>query len=122
MSEVLRLFQEGIDPQKDGQTFQGTLQKHRNVLSTTEFIFQNYGFPVGIDTLLDEVGIDVAAHVAENSQSVFGERFKDGNPEMLKTMVEKGMQGRKSGKGCFINTKKREREVLITVARLDQST
>ncbi len=79
---------------------------------------------MGIATLLDEVGIDVAAHVAENSQSVFGERFKGGNPEMLKTMVEKGMKGRKSGKGCFIYAKKKgEREVcLITVARLDQST
>ena len=95
MSEVLRMLQEGVDPKKMDKLSKG------------------YGFPVGIATLLDEVGIDVAAHVAENSQSVFGERFKGGNPEMLKAMVDKGMMGRKSGKGCYIYSKQKkgEREV-----------
>ena len=68
----------------------------------TQNYFQGYGFPVGVAALIDEVGIDVAAHVAEDLGKAFGERFAGGNPEVLKTLVEKGMKGRKSGKGCYV--------------------
>merc|ERR1712062_609117 len=84
LSEVIRLLQEGVDPKKLDKLSKGS------------------GFPVGIATLIDEVGIDVAAHVAEDLGKAFGERLGGGNPEVLKGLVDANMMGRKSKKGMFV--------------------
>lgn len=65
---------------------------------------QDFGFPVGPVTLMDEVGIDVGAHIQAGA---LGQFFKERGGEKVKLsdgfkrMAAVGYKGRKNGKGFY---------------------
>ncbi|MGF1510533.1 MAG: fatty acid oxidation complex subunit alpha FadJ [Myxococcota bacterium] len=72
------------------------------------------GFPVGPVTLLDEIGIDVAAKVGRIAEEAFGGRLHA--PSSLERLVEDGRTGRKSKKGFYCyGPQRKKKEVDPTV-------
>jgi len=58
-----------------------------------------WGFPVGPFALLDEVGLDVAAHAGRTMAEAFSDRIE--TPEVFAKMLADGRLGRKAGKGFY---------------------
>lgn len=54
---------------------------------------RGFGFPMGMVTLLDEIGIDVAFHVQETVRKIYSSRLGGGNEKVLISMLEKGFKG-----------------------------
>merc|ERR1711970_178099 len=96
LKEVLRMFQEGVDPNKI------------NKLSGQA------GFAVGTATLIDEVGVDIAMHAAENigCNPMYGERMNGGNVDFLKKLIEAGAGGKKNKKGVFDYSDKKKKGIV----------
>lgn len=84
MVEAIALLQEGVPAEKLDKTLKA------------------FGFPVGPITLSDEVGIDVATHVAAFMNDKLGNRMDGADPAVMKSMVDAGLLGRKTGKGFFV--------------------
>jgi len=60
----------------------------------------DWGFPVGPLTLLDEVGIDVAAHVGPIMLEAFGDRMQP--PPAMAKLVADNRKGRKNERGLYL--------------------
>lgn len=60
----------------------------------------DFGFPVGPFQLLDEVGIDVAAHVGRITTDAFGERMSV--PDAFRVLVEDRGRGRRNERGFYL--------------------
>ncbi len=63
-------------------------------------VMRKFGFPVGPLTLIDEVGIDVGAHVAEILGKMFAHRGVAPS-DAMKRMSEEDYKGRKNRKGFY---------------------
>lgn len=60
---------------------------------------EGYGFPVGPIKLMDEVGIDVGAHIVENLHHAFGDRVP--LIEGVATVLEDNRMGKKNQRGFY---------------------
>lgn len=58
-----------------------------------------FGMPMGPIRLLDEIGLDVASHVADIMCAGYGQRMA--GPAYAKTLVAAGRKGKKSGAGFY---------------------
>lgn len=66
-----------------------------------------FGLPMGPCRLLDEVGFDVAAHVAKEMSRAFGDRMRPS--AALDTLADLGRLGKKNGRGFYTYSGKEER-------------
>ncbi len=80
--EAARMFDEGGDPR------------------VIDAAMLDFGMPMGPLRLLDEVGLDVAVHVARTLAKAFPDRMAV--PELLEELVKCGDLGRKSKKGFYL--------------------
>ncbi|MFQ5845914.1 MAG: 3-hydroxyacyl-CoA dehydrogenase NAD-binding domain-containing protein, partial [Planctomycetota bacterium] len=82
LGEAGRLFDEGVPPREIDEAM------------------LDFGMPMGPLRLLDEVGLDIAVHVAEHLHDGFGDRMEI--PAILGRMVEAGLWGRKKQAGFYL--------------------
>lgn len=73
----------------------------------------DFGMPMGPMRLLDEIGIDVAAHVARTLQT---------HSDTLSKMVESGALGKKSGKGFYLHGKRTQMNPAVMALRAAAKT
>jgi 3-hydroxyacyl-CoA dehydrogenase/enoyl-CoA hydratase/3-hydroxybutyryl-CoA epimerase len=77
---------------------------------------KQFGFPVGPVALLDEVGIDVGAHVAGVLSDTFEARgAKTSNK--ASELLEEGFKGRKNNKGFYLYGKGKKKELNSDIYR-----
>jgi enoyl-CoA hydratase/long-chain 3-hydroxyacyl-CoA dehydrogenase len=78
------------------------------------------GFPVGLVTLLDEVGMDTGLHIQNYLRPIFGHRLSPHDNTAYAELVSQGHTGRKAGKGFYLydGKKKGDREVNPKVDEL----
>jgi 3-hydroxyacyl-CoA dehydrogenase len=69
---------------------------------------KDFGYPVGPLALVDEVGIDVGAHVAQDLGRVFADRGLEGSGAMP-LLYEAGLHGRKNGRGFYLYPKAKKK-------------
>jgi 3-hydroxyacyl-CoA dehydrogenase / enoyl-CoA hydratase / 3-hydroxybutyryl-CoA epimerase len=80
--EAAAMFEQGGDPEE------------------IDKVMLDFGMPMGPLRLLDEVGLDVALHVARTLAAAFPDRMEI--PKVVEKLVEDGHTGRKGGSGFYV--------------------
>jgi len=80
----------------------------------------DFGMPMGPLRLIDEVGVDVANHVAETIATHFSPRLRA--PEVLPKMLQAGLLGRKSNQGFYTHAKGKEPVVNLNIDQFHRDT
>lgn len=75
-----------------------------------------WGWPVGPITLLDEVGLDIAAHAGAATRERLGNRVDA--PPVFERMIEDGRTGRKGGRGFYLYEDGKKQDVDESVYEL----
>ncbi|HEX7601530.1 MAG TPA: fatty acid oxidation complex subunit alpha FadJ [Polyangiaceae bacterium] len=68
-------------------------------IETIDDALVSWGWPIGAIQLLDEVGLDVAAHVGPIMVQAFGSRLTP--PKVMEQLVADDRKGRKNGRGFY---------------------
>lgn len=76
------------------------LLHERAEIDQIDEVMRKFGFPVGPLKLLDEVGIEVAAHVSEDLREFFSDRGFP-NDNRLQLLLKEDYHGRKNGRGFY---------------------
>lgn len=93
LDEAVRLVCEGVSPDR------------------VDKVIEDFGMPMGPLELLDQVGIDVAAHVAKSLAALSPQPSP--TPERLAQMAQAGDLGRKSGRGFYTYKKGRKSAAVV---------
>jgi 3-hydroxyacyl-CoA dehydrogenase/enoyl-CoA hydratase/3-hydroxybutyryl-CoA epimerase len=75
-------------------------------VATLDEVMLEFGMPMGPMRLMDEVGLDVALHVAETLAAAYRDRMKV--PGCLRKVISAGLLGRKNGRGFYLHDKSSE--------------
>ncbi|KAA3609539.1 MAG: hypothetical protein DWQ01_09415 [Planctomycetota bacterium] len=106
LDEAIRLFQGGADPVH------------------VDKLMVNFGMPMGPFTLLDEIGLDIAAHAGQSLFEAYGERMTPSDG--IGTMVKPERLGKKTGRGFYDHPKgkgkKAKPEICSDLAQFQSGT
>lgn len=72
---------------------------------------RDWGFPIGPLALLDEVGLDVANHIADGALGTLFEKRGIKKDQTIKKITQAKLYGRKSGEGFYSYPKKGKKSV-----------
>lgn len=85
LDEAVRLVEQGADP------------------AIVDAALVDFGMPMGPLELIDEVGLDIAAHAAASLEAAYGERMV--SSKWLQPLVDAGQLGKKTGAGIYLWSK-----------------
>ncbi len=77
----------------------GRLLESGVALEVIDEAMLDFGMPMGPLRLLDEVGLDVALHVADTLREALGDRMR--SPDIIQQLIDQTRMGRKSNHGFY---------------------